>query len=78
MGFNLVLDVPLLKSYNSTGGLHYQQPPKPISVAGQQEFEVAHILLQWKWGRGLQYLVEYTGYDLDDAMWERRRHLAHA
>ena len=44
MSIHLVFHVSFLKPYNSAGGLHYQQPPKPVSVAGQQEFEVARIL----------------------------------
>ena len=39
---------------------------------------MARVLRHRRRGRGLQYLVEWDGYDVADATWEPESHLANA
>ena len=43
-----------------------------------REHVVARVLCHRCKGRGLQYLIEWKGYDMDDATWEPERHLVNA
>ena len=46
-------------------------------MAGTNEYVVARVLHHRHRGWGLQYLVEWEGYDMDDATWEPEHHLVH-
>ena len=60
MATHPVFHISILRPYDASGGLHHQLP----LVSGKQEFKVASILHHRRWGQGLQYLVEWAGYDL--------------
>ena len=65
-----VFHVSLLRAYNASGEHRCTLPPDPIHVAGATEHVVARVLCHRRRGRGLQYLVEWEGYDMADATWE--------
>ena len=73
-----VFHVYLLWAYDAGGDSRFVPPPHPVQVGGHTEFEVACIVRHRRRGRGLQYLVEWVGYDVADATWEPERHLVHA
>ena len=52
--------------------------PDPIRVAVATEHIVACRLRHRRRGRGLQYLVEWEGYDVADATWEPEHQLVNA
>ena len=71
-----VFHVSLLRAYHASGEHRRTLPPDPILVAGAPEHVVARVLSHRC--RGLQYLVEWEGYDVADATWEPERHLENA
>ena len=73
-----VFHVSLLRAYDARGEHQHTLPPDPIHVAGATEHVVAHVLRRRCRGRGLQYLVEWEGYDMADATWEPECHLLNA
>jgi hypothetical protein len=52
--------------------------PGPISVEGQDEFEVEKVLNSRVHRRKVQYLVKWVGYDDSENTWEPARNLTHA
>ena len=54
------------------------EPPPPILVDGELEYEVEAIL--WHRGKGArrQYLILWKGYPLSEATWEPEEHLLNA
>ena len=73
-----VFHVSLLRAYDARGEHRRTLPPDPIHVAGATEHVVARVLHHRHRGHGLQYLVEWEGYDVADATWEPERHLVNA
>ena len=65
-----VFHVSLLRAYNARGEHRHSLPPDPIYVAGATEHLFARVLRHRCQGHGLQYLVEWAGYDVADATWE--------
>ena len=53
-------------------------PPPPVLVDGNLEYEVEAILRHRGKGARRQYLVLWKGYDLSEATWEPESHLANA
>ena len=49
-----------------------------MQVGRSDEYEVARVVRHRQRGRGLQYLVEWSGYDVSEATWEPEQHLAGA
>ena len=47
-------------------------------MTGATEHVVARVLRHRRRGHGLQYLLEWEGYDMADATWEPERHLVNA
>lgn len=47
-----------------------QEPPPPVEVEGDEEFEVEEILDSRLFRRHGQYLVHWTGYHSSEATWE--------
>ena len=70
--------VSLLRAYHASGEHHCTLPPNPIHVDGATEHVVARVLRHRCRGRGLQYLVEWKGYDVADATWKPERHRENA
>ena len=54
-----VFHVSLLRPYDASGDAHRWLPPDPVIIERQPEFEVESILRHH--GRGLQYLVHWSG-----------------
>lgn len=52
--------------------------PPPIEVQGQEEFEVKEILDSRKKGRGVQFLVKWKGFNVEENSWEKPANLANA
>ena len=53
-------------------------PPEPVEIEGEEEYEVEKILDSRVKGKGLQYLVQWKGYDKGEISWQPARNLEHA
>jgi hypothetical protein len=79
MRIHPVFHVSLLEPYreNQLDG-RTQDPPPPLEVEGELEYEVKEIL-DSKIIRGrLRYLVDWVGYHPDERSWEPVEHVQHA
>jgi hypothetical protein len=47
-------------------------PPAPVIIKDQEQYEIETILDSRKWGRGLQYLVRWKGYNKSHNQWLSR------
>jgi hypothetical protein len=54
------------------------EPPPPIIINGEQEYEVEGILYSRISHRQLQYLVHWQGYDISEHRWELVENLSNA
>ncbi len=52
-----------------------QEPPPPITVNDEEEYEVEEILDKRRHYRKIQYLVKWKGYPLSEASWEPEANL---
>ena len=55
-----------------------EQPPPPVLVEGEEEYEVEAILRHKGKGSSRLYLVLWKGYPIIEASWEPESHLQHA
>src|SRR5882757_3702611 len=54
------------------------EPPGPINMEGETEYEVEEVVSSWKRGRGIQYLIKWKGYGNEENTWEARRNMEKA
>ena len=54
------------------------EPPPPVLVEGELEYEVEAILRHRGKGAQRRYLILWKGYPLSEATWEPEAHLLHA
>ena len=54
------------------------EPPPPVLVEGELEYEVEAILRHRGKGAQRRYLILWKGYPLSEATWELEAHLLHA
>jgi hypothetical protein len=74
-----VFDRSLLTPYVQTQehGENFLRPP-PDLIDGQEEFEVQNVLRHRRKGKGLQYLVRWKNYSINEDTWEPERNLKNA
>jgi hypothetical protein len=48
------------------------EPPGPIDMEGEAEYEIEEVLSSRKRGRGIQYLVKWKGYGNEENTWEAK------
>ena len=74
-----VFHVDRLSPYkgNEVNGLE-PPPPEPMTIEGEEEYEVDHIRDSKMFGRTLKYLVRWTGYGEGEDTWEPAKNLEHA
>ena len=79
MKIHPVFHVSLLEPYKeSTLPGRVQEPPPPIEIEGDEEFEVSEILDSRIHRRRLEYLVHWQGYDVSERTWEPASNLENA
>jgi len=79
MKIHPVFHVSLLEPYKeSTLPGRVQEPPPPIEIDGDEEFEVSEILDSRIHRRRLEYLVHWQGYDVSERTWEPASNLENA
>jgi hypothetical protein len=74
-----VFHVSLLEPYHENPiPKRHREPPVPVKIEGQEEFEVQEVLDSKKIRGKLMYLVFWRGYPPSEATWEPARNLVHA
>ena len=54
------------------------EPPGPINMEGEPEYEVEEVVSSRKHGRGIQYLIKWKGYGNEENTWEARSNMEKA
>jgi transposase InsO family protein len=74
-----VFHVSLLEPYHDNPiPERHREPPVPVKIEGQEEFEVQEVLDSKKIRGKLLYLVFWRGYPPSEATWEPAGNLVHA
>jgi hypothetical protein len=71
-----VFHVSLLKEYRADG--RFQPPPPPMTVEGEPEWEVDHIVRHKMVGRKIWYQVHWVGYGVEGRSYEPESNLTNA
>jgi hypothetical protein len=53
----------------------YSTPPPPVTIEGEEQYEVEEVLNSRIWRNQLQYLVKWKGYTSEHNTWEPESHL---
>src|SRR4051812_18279645 len=71
---HLVFHANLLKPYLENDETEFpdrhQDPPEPIRINDENEYEVEEILKKRTYHGKTQYLVKWHGYNIEDSTWE--------
>ncbi len=62
---------------NEVNGL-LPPPPDPVTIEGEEEYEVDHIRDSKLFGRTLKFLIHWKGYGKGEDTWEPAKNLDHA
>ncbi len=76
--FHVSLIKPYLENDDQEFPNHHQEPPTPILVNDQLEYEAKRILKKRTRHGKTEYLVEWKGYHLEDSTWEPLSNLDNA
>jgi len=79
MKIHHVFHISLLEPYHAfiiQGKIH--DPPPPIEVDGEHEYEVEDILYSRIYNFQLQYLVHWHEHDLSECIWEPIKNISNA
>ena len=72
-----VANAYFLRHYVEINGLELP-PPDPVTVEGEEEYEVDHIRDSKLFSHTLKYLVCWKGYGEGEVTWEPEQNLKHA
>ena len=73
---HLVFHISQLRHY--TPGGPSRQPPAPVEVDGETQYEIEAILCYWLKGKSHQYLIRWLGYGHSEDEWVHEEELGHA
>jgi hypothetical protein len=79
MKIYLLFHVSLLEPYHAStilGRIH--DPPPPIEINDEHEYEVEDILNSRIFNRQFQYLIHWHGYDVSKHTWDSIKNLSNA
>ncbi|OAV86202.1 hypothetical protein PTTG_30029, partial [Puccinia triticina 1-1 BBBD Race 1] len=75
-GFHPVFHVLVLRKHKPEEIAHQQrQTPEPVTVEGEEKWEVNGILESWRRGRKTQYLVIWRVFEPAENSWEPEANL---
>jgi len=79
MKIHFVFHVSLLNLYLASTILErIHDPPPPIEVDGEHEYEVEDIFNSRNFNHQLQYFVHLHGYDVNECTWKAIKNLLNA
>jgi len=71
--------VSLLEPYHASSiPRRVSEPPSPMEINGEQEYEMEETFNSKLSNQQLQYLIHWKGYDISDCIWEPTKHLSNA
>jgi len=70
MKINLLFHVFFLESYKDSFSFGRSQPPPPMEIHGNKEYEVEEFFNSKFVRRNQFYFVHWQGYDINERTWE--------